>query len=55
MTRFTLRQLRYFVAVVEEDSIVEAARQLHISQPSISVAIKNLEESFEQKLFIRHH
>ena len=55
MTHFTLRQLRYFVAVVEEDSIVEAARQLHISQPSISMAIKNLEESFEQKLFIRHH
>ena len=55
MTHFTLRQLRYFVAVVEEDSIVEAARQLHISQPSISVAIKNLEESFEQKLFVRHH
>ncbi|WP_313549261.1 LysR family transcriptional regulator [Pseudomonas sp.] len=55
MTHFTLRQLRYFVAVVEEDSIVEAARQLHISQPSISVAIKNLEETFNQRLFIRHH
>lgn len=52
---FTLKQLKYFVTVVEENSIIEAARQLHISQPSISVAIKNLEEAFDQQLFIRHH
>lgn len=52
---FTLKQLKYFVTVVEEDSIVEAARKLHISQPSISVGIRNLEESFNQILFIRHH
>lgn len=55
MTHFTLKQLRYFIAVVEEDSIVEASRKLHISQPSISVAIKNLEDAFKQQLFIRHH
>jgi DNA-binding transcriptional LysR family regulator len=55
MMHFTLKQLKYFVTVVEEDSIIEAARQLHISQPSISVAIKNLEETFDQQLFIRHH
>ncbi|WP_454908271.1 LysR family transcriptional regulator [Variovorax gossypii] len=53
--RFTLRQIKYFVAVVEEDSIVEAARKLHISQPSISVAIKTLEEILDQQLLIRHH
>ncbi len=52
---FTLKQLKYFVTVVEEDSIVEAARKLHVSQPSISVGIRNLEESFNQVLFIRHH
>ncbi len=52
---FTLKQLKYFVTVVEEDSIVEAARRLHISQPSISVGIRNLEDTFKQQLFIRHH
>lgn len=55
MTRFTLKQLKYFVTVVETESIAEASRQLHIAQPSISIAIKNLESTFEQQLFIRHH
>ncbi|XXN66400.1 LysR family transcriptional regulator (plasmid) [Enterobacter ludwigii] len=55
MTHFTLKQLKYFVTVVETESIAEASRQLHIAQPSISVAIKNLEDAFEQQLFIRHH
>lgn len=53
--RFTLKQLRYFVTVVEMESIAEASRQLHIAQPSISIAIKNLEDAFDQQLFIRHH
>lgn len=55
MSRFTLKQLRYFVAVVETESIAEASRQLHIAQPSISVSIKNLEDAFDQQLLIRHH
>ncbi len=55
MTHFTLKQLRYFVTVVETESIAEASRQLHIAQPSISIAIKNLEDAFDQQLFIRHH
>ena len=55
MTHFTLKQLKYFVAAVELESIAEASRQLHISQPSISVAIKNLEDAFNQPLFVRHH
>lgn len=42
MTRFTLKQLKYFVTVVETESIAEASRQLHIAQPSISIAIKTL-------------
>ncbi len=53
--RFTLKQLKYFVTVVETESIAEASRQLHIAQPSISIAIKNLESTFDQQLFIRHH
>ena len=42
---YTLRQLKYFVTTVEAGSVAEASRQLYIAQPSISTAIKGLEES----------
>jgi len=48
MAHFTLRQLKYFVTVVEYQSIAEASRHLHIAQPSISSAIKGLEENFDR-------
>jgi DNA-binding transcriptional LysR family regulator len=52
---YTLRQIRYFVATVECGSVAEASRKLYIAQPSISTAVKGLEESFGVQLFIRHH
>lgn len=55
MAHYTLRQLKYFITTVESGSVAEASRQLFIAQPSISSAIKGLEESFGVKLFIRHH
>lgn len=55
MASYTLRQLKYFVTTVEAGSVAEASRQLYIAQPSISTAIKGLEESFNVQLFIRHH
>ncbi|WP_011978273.1 LysR substrate-binding domain-containing protein [Marinomonas sp.] len=55
MRYFTLKQLNYFTTVVDTESIAEASRKLHIAQPSISIAIKNLEDSFGQQLLIRHH
>lgn len=55
MAFYTLRQLKYFVATVQAGSVAGASRQLHIAQPSISNAIKNLEDSFGVQLFIRHH
>ena len=54
-TSFTLRQLKYFVATVDHGSVAEASRQLYIAQPSISAAIKGLEEGFGTQLFIRSH
>ena len=39
----TLQQLKYVIKVVECGSITEAARQLFISQPSLSSALKDLE------------
>ena len=55
MAAYTLRQLKYFVTTVEAGSVAQASRQLYIAQPSVSTAIKSLEESFNVQLFIRHH
>ena len=53
--RFTLRQLEYFVAVGETGSIALASEKLHVSSPSISAAIGQLEADFGLQLFVRHH
>ncbi|MFM0340630.1 LysR family transcriptional regulator [Paraburkholderia fungorum] len=53
--RYSLRQLRYFVVTAEALSFTAAAKRLHISQPSVSTALADLEESFGVQLFIRHH
>lgn len=45
--------LRTFIAVVEEKNFTKAAEKLLISQPSVSVHIKNLEVEFQTQLFIR--
>lgn len=53
--RFTLRQIQYFIATAETGSITLASERVHISQPSISAAINNLEEELKTQLFIRRH
>lgn len=53
--RFTLRQLEYLVAVGESGSIMVAAESLHVSSPSISAAIGQLEDQLGLQLFVRHH
>jgi DNA-binding transcriptional LysR family regulator len=55
MTRFTLRQLAYFIAVAECGSIVLASRRASISESAISTAITQLEQEFDLQLFLRHH
>ena len=49
----TLRHLRIFVAVCETNSITAAGEKLFIAQPSVSLAIKELETHYGVKLFDR--
>lgn len=54
-SRFTLRQLEYFVAVGEQGSIAQASAMVNVSSPSISAAITQLEAEFGLPLFVRKH
>lgn len=49
----TIQQLKYMIKTVECGSITEAARQLYISQPSLSAALKDLETEFNISIFYR--
>ena len=50
-----LMQLKYFNAVCEYGTVSGAAEFLHIAQPSVSNAVKELENEFGVMLFKRHH
>lgn len=54
MENFTIKQLRYFEAVSLHGHFGRAAEACSISQPAISVQIKELEETLGQMLFERH-
>jgi LysR family hydrogen peroxide-inducible transcriptional activator len=49
----TLRQLEYAVAVAEHKSFARAARACHVTQPGLSVQIRQLEELLDARLFER--
>lgn len=49
----TLRVLKIFIAVAEEQNMHRAAERLYVSQPSISQAISDLEKEYHVKLFER--
>lgn len=53
MRNITLKQLRAFVAVAKTQSFTEACARVHLSQPALSIAIKNLEEEVGGELLAR--
>ncbi len=49
-----IRTLRYFLTVAREENMTHAAEILHLTQPTLSKAMKGLEDELGKKLFIRH-
>ena len=49
-----IRTLRYFLAVAREENMTKAAELLHVTQPTLSKALKSLEDELGKKLFTRH-
>ena len=48
-----IRVLRYFLTVVREESITKASEVLHITQPTLSRQLAQMEEDIGVKLFDR--
>lgn len=46
-----IRQLRYFIEVANTRNLTRAAQNLYISQPTLSIAMKKLEEKLDTQLF----
>jgi LysR family transcriptional regulator, nitrogen assimilation regulatory protein len=49
-----LRQLKYFVSVVEAGNMTRAAEQLHVAQTALGMQIRQLEEDLGVALLVRH-
>ena len=48
-----IRVLKYFLAVAREENILKAAQTLHLTQPTLSRQLMELEQELGKKLFIR--
>ncbi len=57
---YTLHQLQVFIKIAETESITKAAEDLHLTQPAVSIQLKNFQDQFDipltevvgRKLFI---
>lgn len=48
-----IKQLRYFIAIVEEGSFSRAAQRIRIAQPALSLQVRKMEEALQTKLLLR--
>ena len=48
-----IRMLRYFLEIAREENMTRASERLHVSQPTLSKQMKDLEEELGKKLFRR--
>ncbi|MHC2388542.1 LysR family transcriptional regulator [Bradyrhizobium liaoningense] len=53
--KLSLRQLTYFLATANHESVLRASETLNVSSASISTAIAQIEEFLQTQLFIRRH
>jgi DNA-binding transcriptional LysR family regulator len=44
---YTLNQLQIFLKIVQTQSVTKAAEELHLTQPAVSIQLKNLQDQFE--------
>ncbi len=50
-----LRTLKYFLAVAQEGNITNAAKRLHVTQPTLSRQLADLERELGRQLYTRNH
>lgn len=50
-----IRTLKYFLAVVQEGNITNAAKRLHVTQPTLSRQLSDLEKELGRQLYTRGH
>jgi LysR family transcriptional activator of nhaA len=53
VSQLNYHHLRYFWAVAREGSVTRASEKLHISQPTVSAQIRELETALDEKLLVR--
>jgi DNA-binding transcriptional LysR family regulator len=44
---YTLNQLRIFLKIVEMESVTKASEELHLTQPAVSIQLKNFQDQFD--------
>lgn len=44
---YTLNQLQIFLKIVQTQSVTKAAEELHLTQPAVSIQLKNFQEHFD--------
>ena len=44
---YTLNQLQIYIKIVKTMSITKAAEELHLTQPAVSIQLKNFQDQFD--------